>query len=109
MVFSFFKMLKAMTAGNLEQHVGRQGVDRLLFYGAKQTESILFELLFESEQARDTYEVKLSYGLPDRLFISGEKITFHQKGEELPLEYFLQNGGAESGLQKDKSQTSNIR
>lgn len=105
---SFFKMLNFMTTGALQQYVGRQGVSRLLFYGPKQTESLSFNLFFESEHACDTYEVKLSYGLPDRLFISEEKITFHKKGEERPLEYALENGGGESGLKKDSGPTSKI-
>ncbi|MFA6691763.1 MAG: AAA family ATPase [Saccharofermentanales bacterium] len=105
---SFFKMLNYMTTGALKQYVGKQGVSRLLFYGPKQTESISFELRFESEQVRDAYEVKLSYGLPDRLFISGEKITYYRKGEKQPQEYFLENGGAESGLKNDNRKTSKV-
>jgi predicted ATPase len=77
-LISFFKMLNFMTTGALQQYVGRQGVSRLLFYGPKRTESISFELTFASESARDTYEVQLSHGLPDRLFVSGEKITYHK-------------------------------
>ncbi|HCD34621.1 MAG TPA: hypothetical protein DER01_19595 [Phycisphaerales bacterium] len=105
---SFFKMLNFMTTGALQQYVGKQGVSRLLFYGPKQTESISFELKFEDDAAHDTYEVKLSYGLPDRLFISGEKITYHKMGEPKPQQYFLENGGAESELKMDKRQTSKV-
>ena len=81
---SFFKMLNFMTTDALQQYVGRQGVSRLLFYGPKRTESITFELIFESESIRDTYEVQLSHGLPDRLFISGEKVTYHKIGLPSP-------------------------
>jgi len=107
-IVSFFKMLNFMTSGSLQQYVGKQGVGRLLFYGPKQTESISFELLFESDEARDTYEVKLSYGLPDRLFISGEKITYHNAMSPRPQEYFLDVGGTESGLGNDKRKTSKV-
>lgn len=107
---SFFKMLNYMTTGALQQYVGRYGVSRLLFYGPKKTESVSFELHFESEEARDTYEVKLAYGLPDRLFISGEKITYHKIGESQSQEYFLFSGGSEIELKKhqDQNQTSKV-
>lgn len=78
-LISFFKMLNSMTTGSFQQCVGKQGVSRLLFYGPKQTESMSFMLSFESESALSNYEVTLSYGLPDRLYISGEKITVLKK------------------------------
>ncbi|MCI5224897.1 MAG: hypothetical protein D3924_20060, partial [Candidatus Electrothrix sp. AR4] len=84
---------------------------RLLYYGPKRTESLSFELTFESEAIRDTYEVKLAHGLPDRLFISGEKVTYHKISlpSPPPKEYFLNAGGSESGLKGDRDhrQTSN--
>ncbi|MBN2686468.1 MAG: AAA family ATPase [Pontiellaceae bacterium] len=105
---SFFKMLNYMTTGALQQYVGKEGVSRLLFYGTKQTESIWFQLHFESDSAQDTYEVKLSHGLPDRLFISGEKVTYHRSGEDRPQEYFLDAGSSESGLGSDGRKTSHV-
>ena len=105
---SFFKLLNFMTTGALQEYVGREGVSQLLFYGSKVTESILFNLHFSSESAEDTYNVRLSYGLPDRLFVSGEKVTFHKKGHDSPQEYDLKKGGDETGLSKDSRQTSKI-
>ena len=109
---SFFTMLNFMTTGALQQYVGKQGVSRLLFYGPKQTESMSFILCFESETAqdttaRDTYEVSLSYGVPDRLYVSEERIFLHKKrGYLLPLEYFLASGSAELELKKNKNPAS---
>ena len=71
---SFFKMLNYLTTGALQNYVGKQGVSQLLFYGPKVTESVAFTLHFSSDDITDTYEVELSYGLPDRLFIGGEKV-----------------------------------
>ena len=107
---SFFKLLNYMTTGALQQYVGKQGISRLLFYGPKHTESISFRLDFESESARDTYEVKLSHGLPDRLYISGEKITYHRLSHpsKQAQEYFLEAGGSESGLRTDTRKTSKV-
>ncbi len=103
---SFFKMLNFMTTGALQQYVGKVGVSQLLFYGPKKTESISFVLKFESDEAKDHYEVKLSHGLPDRLFVSGERVVFHRHGEEEPQDYHLDVGGSETGLRKDGRKTS---
>ncbi len=109
-IISFFKMLNFMTTGALQQYVGRYGANSLLFYGARQTESMAFRLGFESDTARDTYEVRLSYGLPDRLFISGEKVTYHKTDPYTPQpqEYCLGAGSAESGLSNDSRPTSKV-
>jgi predicted ATPase len=105
---SFFNMLNFMTTGALKQYIGKQGVNRLLFYGSKQTETIFFELKFEDDRALDTYSVKLSHGLPDKLFISGEKITFQNKDNTTPQEYFLESTNNESGLKGDTRKTSRV-
>jgi len=105
---SFFQMLNFMTTGALQQYVGKQGVSRLLFYGPKTSETIAFELYFDSQEAHDTYSLRLSHGLPDRLFVSGEKILYHQKGKEKPQEYFLESGGSESRLREDTRKTSKV-
>ncbi len=107
---SFFKMLNYMTTGALQQYIGKQGASRLLYYGPKKSESVSFTLEFESDTAHDTYEVELSHGLPDRLYISHEKITYHKISppSPQPLEYYLDAGGSESGLGKDDRQTSKI-
>ncbi len=105
---SFFKMLNYITAGALQQYVGKQGASRLLFYGPKQTESISFELSFKSDFADDTYKVKLSHGLPDRLFISGEEVKYHKQSAPQPQEYFLEAGGAESRLNQHSEKTSQV-
>ncbi|MBF0108609.1 MAG: AAA family ATPase [Magnetococcales bacterium] len=107
---SFFKMLNFMTTGALQQYVGKQGASRLLFHGPKQTESVSFKLGFELDSANDTYEVKLSHGMPDRLFISGEKITYHKKSPPMPYpqEYYLDAGSSESQLRNDDRMTSKV-
>ncbi len=107
-IVSFFTMLNFMTTGALRQYVGRQGVSRLLFYGPKKTESITFEIQFESANVKDTYEMKLSHGLHDRLFISGEKITFQKRGEKQAQEIFLGSGGSESGLKGNENPTCKV-
>lgn len=107
---SFFKMLNYMNTGALQKYVGLEGADRLLFYGAKATDSILFKLTFTGSYFRDYYEVKLSYGVPERLFIDVERVTYHKKTAAQPLMYTIpsENGGNESTLQSDNRPTSKI-
>lgn len=99
-LISFFKMLNFMTEGTLKQYVGREGATRLLHYGPKKTESIFFGLDFGTEDIRSRYEIALSYGLPDRLFIGSEKIVCHGDGKG-PQEYVLDGRDGESGLKTD--------
>ena len=83
-LISFFGMLHYIGAGILQQYVDYHGVNRLLFYGAKKTDSIVVKLTCENDDGfRNLYEVKLSYGIPDRLFVSGQGITRYEKGEQI--------------------------
>ena len=93
-LISFFRLLGFMMTGALQQYVGKQGVGQLLFYGPKVTESISFSVKLEDDKNLDSYSVKLAHGLPDRLFVSGEHVSFQSKGRPKPQEYFLAGGGA---------------
>ncbi len=105
---SFFSMLNFMTTGSLKPYVDKHGASRLLFYGPKKTETISFELQFEDNKAFDTYSVKFSHGLPDRLVISGEKVTFRKRENAKAQEYFLESANNESGLKNDARKTSQV-
>ena len=96
-------MLNFISTEALLTYVGKQGASRLLFYGPKVTDSIAFALKFSDGTGTDEYEVKLSHGLPDRLFVTGEKVSFHKKGHPRPQEYYLEAGGAEVRLGKDSN------
>lgn len=105
---AFFKMLNFMATGALQQYVARQGGRNLLFYGPKKTESIFFELHFESEEVLVVYSVQLSYGLPDRLFVSGEKVTYHKKNLGQTQEYYLASGAPELAVNQDEHAASRM-
>lgn len=107
-IISFFSMLNYMMTGALKQYVDKYGATRLLHYGSEKTESIWFELSFEDDCADDTYSVKLSHGLPDKLFVSGEKVSYHKKGVPTPQEYYLENANTDLGLKDDTRPTSKI-
>ena len=122
-VLSFFNMLRCLAKQKFSQFVGKHGASRLLFYGPKKTNAITFTVFFD-DGADNRYEVKLPFGLPDKLFISHERIEFGQKkpipgepfqqvyrqgknGERLLLdEYFLTSENGESGLAHNERQTS---
>lgn len=99
---SFFNMLGYMATGALQIFVGKYGVKQLLHFGPKTTESIFFKLTLEDDEKVDTYEVTLAHGLPDRLFVAGEKVTFHQRSRPKPQEYYLPTGAAEVSVFQDK-------
>jgi predicted ATPase len=105
---SFFKMLNYMMSGALQEYVGKYGAQRILFYGTKKTESISFKLNFSSPQAEDTYSLRLSFGLPDRLFVSGEQVTYWDRRRPQPQQYFIDSGASETGLQSDGRKTSGV-
>lgn len=105
-IVSFFKMLNSMMTHAFQNYVGKHGVQQLLFYGPRTTESIFFSLFLSSEEEDYTYETRLSYGLPDRLFVSGEKVSCLRKGETSSEEFFLESGGAELRIGKDERATS---
>lgn len=103
---SFFKMLHYMSTGKLQTYVGKYGVNQLLFYGNKKTESIYFRLHFSSQETNDNYEVQLSYGLTDRLFVCEEKIISHHTTDSSVQEYHLEGGGSEIKLPTDSRKLS---
>jgi len=123
-IVSLLDMLQCLIKQELAQFVGKQGVSRLLFYGPKKTNAITIETFFD-DRSDNRYEVKLSFGLPDNLFISYEKVSFGQKS--IPQEvlqavhrqrenggqyaagfHFLNSQNGESGLVQDEEATSKL-
>lgn len=105
---SFFKMLNFLMTDGLQEYVGKYGCSRLLFYGPKKSQSISFEVQFKSDMAHGTYEVKLSHGLPDRLFVSKEKVNYFEDGDSAPQSYDLTTVTSESGLKSNGRQIDKV-
>ncbi len=110
---SFFKMLNFITTEGLQVFLGKQGgTESLLYYGPKHTDKIEFTLAFQqgaNESTKTTnYSVKLSHGMPDKLFFAHEQIIYKRAGAIRPQEYFTDNGVNESGLSKDTRVTSKV-
>ncbi|MCD4652702.1 AAA family ATPase [bacterium] len=108
-LISFFKMISYMSTKALQDFIGKQGFsDAVLHYGAKRTDKIEFDLEFEQGQKKTIYSVKLSHGLPDRLFFAGEKVCYSRQKDSDPQEYYLESGSKESGLHDDENRTGQI-
>lgn len=107
-LLSLMRMLGFLTTGALQQFVGKIGARQLLFRGPKTTESMRFAVTLEDDDKTDIYDLKLSHGLPDRLFVSGERVSYHKKGHPRPQEYFLSEGGGEARLAEDDQPTSRV-
>ncbi|MDR1165290.1 MAG: AAA family ATPase [Deltaproteobacteria bacterium] len=125
-LLAFFEMLRCMAKQELAGFVGKHGASRLLFYGPKFTNSIVFKAFFD-DGAESIYEVELKPRLPEGLFINYEKIDFGQydpqtrenfqktihRGEdgELLLSdfyYLPKNQRGESGLAYDGNETGQL-
>lgn len=107
-LLSLMRMLGFLTTEALQQFVGKAGARQLLFRGPKTTESMRFAVTLQEDDKTDIYEVELSYGLPDRLFVSNERVLYRQQGHENPEVYSLLGGSGEANLALDDSPTSKV-
>lgn len=106
-------MLNHIRTGGFQSYVEQQGgANSILHYGAKKTKNIEYEIEFRTDntpECRSTiYNVLVNYGMPDKLLISGEKITYQKAGKDKPFEYFLEPGYKESDLSKDSQASSKV-
>ncbi len=107
-VVSLMRLLGSLTTGTLQQFVGKMGVRQLLFRGPKMTESMRFAVMLDADDKTSIYDITLSHGLPDRLFVSSERVSDQQPGQPRPQEYVLSEGGSEARLAEDERPTSRM-
>ena len=102
-LISFFKMLNYMTTDGLQNFIAKSGMaNAVLHFGSPTTKTISFSLSFSENDWKDTYIADLTFGMPDSIFFSGEKIIAHQKGHDRPINRILQSAGRyESALNGD--------
>lgn len=92
---SFFRMLNYMTTKGLQNYIAKNGMaNAVLYFGSTRTKTISFEINFNVDSWRDKYQVDLAFGMPDSIFISGERIIA-QQGERNrhPFDRCLQSAG----------------
>ena len=109
-LISFFDMVAFMTTGAFQEYVGKQGqAQSLLYFGAKVTDAIYAEIVFESDEDIDTYEFKLIYALNDKLVFGGEKLTWQVKSRyTAPKELAFPAGNLESVLSDEEQKDMTV-
>lgn len=90
-----FRFLHEIVEQNLQLYVGRSGgADRLLHFGSKETQRVVFELRF----GLNGYEVALTSAAGDALVFEREDMWFQRPDYESPYHESLGAGHKESGL-----------
>jgi predicted ATPase len=93
----FFKMLNEMMGGRLQQFIGTSGrAQSLLHFGPKITPQIEATLTFNTENATDTYHIRLFHAAGDALVFAEETLRFQQVGYPRPKELSLGAGHQET-------------
>jgi len=76
-LLSFFRMLNAVSAGNLQRFVGEQGrANALLHYGRKRTPQMSATMEFDTTNGKNTYKLSLIGVAPDDLMFADEEVSF---------------------------------
>jgi len=109
-IISFFNMLNYMNEAEFNSYVEQQGgANIILYYSAKKTQFIEFEIEFEtgnkSKLENITYLAKVSYKLPDNLFIAKPIYIIEQDGKvnTLDINKLPVDEAEKSSLRKDFS------
>ncbi|MDR1527441.1 MAG: AAA family ATPase [Dysgonamonadaceae bacterium] len=117
-IISFFKMLNFMMSGSFQLFVEKAGTSQVfLHYGAKHTNKIQGELLFENQSEHNLYSFTLTHAALDRLIITSEEIGWFSNNKAVLYDICENSNFKESALikyqDKDKkdvllSETSRI-
>ena len=104
-LISFFRLLNAISAGKLQEFVGRAGgANTLLHYGSKGTPALWTSLEFEGKIGRRIYfSWLLSSTETDSLMFSNEQVDFRTTAQSPPTRQILGSGHRESLLTADES------
>jgi predicted ATPase len=79
---SFFKAITEMTAGRLQEYIGRNdGAESLLHYGSKRTQAIEARFCFTADMGEDSYYFHWGLTAGNSLVFIEE--SFSPKGEEI--------------------------
>lgn len=125
-LIAFLRMLRSMARGEFSDYIGKEGANRLLFYGIRKTKGISFKIFFEND-ADIRYEAEIKRELPNALYISSESISFSQSdplkksklkqkyrksqtdaGAISDFRYMRRQANGESGIINDNSYTANL-
>lgn len=100
-LLSVFALLNAMNNGSFQQYVAMQGAPALLHCGPQKTSGIVIQLEYADAIGNlSRYTLTLKYGLPNRLYIADENITWIVAEGKEPHEYTIYSDSNESGLRQ---------
>ncbi|WP_322821589.1 AAA family ATPase [Chloroflexus sp.] len=105
-ILGVFAFLRAIVERHLQMYVARAGgVDRILHFGQKNTDSLQIELWFTKNDPRfrgniiaNGYRCALVPAIGDRFVFADERAFFHDRRYDKPVEKLLGSGHEESLL-----------
>ena len=98
-LISFFRFLRALSTGKLQEFVGRAGgADALLYYGAKETPQLWGSLEFEDKTGTRIFYFSLVSTETDSLIFSDEQLDYRSTVHSAPRRQSLGSGHRESLL-----------
>lgn len=96
-LISFFRLLNAISAGKLQEFVGRAGgANTLLYYGSKETPALWASLEFEGKTGRRIYSSWLRGTEDDSFIFSDEQVDCRTTAHSQPRRRKLGSGQRES-------------
>ena len=100
-IVSLFRLLNFMTAGALQDFIGRSGgAGSLLHYGPQVTPQMEVSLEFVGEGCTNVYSLRLTSAAPDTLIFTDEAVDSYREGDPDPQRIFLGTGHKESKLEE---------
>ena len=94
---SFFKLLNEMMGRRLQEFIGASGgAQSILHYGPKRTPFLEAVLRFDTDDAKDTFCMRLSHAAVDTLIFTEERLEFLKPGYPNPKVEHLGAGHKET-------------
>lgn len=98
-LLSFFNLLTSMMNESLQIYIGENGgVETLLYYGLKNTNSLSAEIEFTSQATHPIYKFSLSHAAGDTMIFTEETIYHRAEAGKTPYTLKFAPGLKESGL-----------
>jgi predicted ATPase len=104
-IIGFLKMVSYMMSGNFRLFVVKAGSGQLfLHYGAKHTDVIKGQLVFDDDTTIDQYDFELTHAASDLLIIKSEEVSFWERnGDKRIKSVALEPNLKESALTQQTS------
>jgi predicted ATPase len=101
-LIQFFKLLNELVGERLQVFLETQGgAESVLHFGAKVTQAMEAELVFDTENGQSTYSFRLRHAPVERLIFDEEVLQFHRPNHAEPYREVLGAGYRESLLRPE--------